>query len=209
MHIYNSKFTRKKTIILFPLLFIKYLPILWAIYKSTSKDLILQDISNRIKEYDIRSFAKLPYKINKLLGILWCIHNDTFYLPLLYYRLNYNIAEKISWCKKDNSTLMIYAKHIGANIIMHHPFSSIINAESIGDHFEFRNNLTIGNKDNDNTKIPRIGNNVVVGANVVIFGDITIGDNVKIGAGSVINKSIPSNCTVIGNPFRIINQKSN
>lgn len=209
MHIYNSKLTRRKTIILFPLLFLRYLPILWAIYNSSKKDIILQDISNRIKEYNMTTFAKLPYKINYLIGILWCIHNDVFYIPLLYYSLSYKIAEKVSWCKKDNSTLMIYAKHLGSNIIMHHPFSSIINAEFIGDNFEFRHNLTIGNKGNDNTKLPRIGNNVKVGANVVIFGDISIGDNVNIGAGSIINKSIPSNCTVIGNPFRIIKQSSN
>ena len=71
-------------------------------------------------------------------------------------------------------------------------------------NFEFRNNLTIGNKNNDNSQRPVIGNNVTVGANVVIFGDITIGNNETIGAGTIINKDIPDNCTVVGNPFKII-----
>ena len=41
-------------------------------------------------------------------------------------------------------------------------------------------------------------------ANVVIIGDIEIGDNVTIGAGSVVVKSVPSNCVIAGNPARII-----
>lgn len=43
-----------------------------------------------------------------------------------------------------------------------------------------------------------IGNNVELGANVVIIGDITIGNNVTIGAGSVVLDSIPDNALVVG-----------
>ena len=85
-----------------------------------------------------------------------------------------------------------------------HPFATVINAKSIGKNFQFRNSLTIGNKYNDNSKIPVIGNNVTVGANVVIIGDITIGDNVIIGAGCVVVKDVPSNVVVAGNPAKII-----
>lgn len=35
-------------------------------------------------------------------------------------------------------------------------------------------------------------------------GGITVGNKVIIGANSVVNKSIPENCTVVGNPFRKI-----
>lgn len=37
-----------------------------------------------------------------------------------------------------------------------------------------------------------------------VFGDITIGDNVTIGPMAVIVKNVPANCTVVGNPARII-----
>ena len=37
-----------------------------------------------------------------------------------------------------------------------------------------------------------------------MIGDIKIGNNVVIGAGSVVTKSVPDNCTVVGNPARII-----
>lgn len=48
-----------------------------------------------------------------------------------------------------------------------------------------------------------IGNNVELGANVVIIGDITIGNNVTIGAGSVVLDSIPDNALVVGEKARV------
>ena len=51
-----------------------------------------------------------------------------------------------------------------------------------------------------------IGDNVYIGPNVSIVGDVTIGDNVTIGAGSVIVKDVPSNVTVAGNPAKVISE---
>jgi serine O-acetyltransferase len=101
-------------------------------------------------------------------------------------------------CKIFRSTKIL------GGLMCYHPFATVINAKSIGKNFQFRNGLTIGNTFNDNTKIPVIGDNVVVGANVVIIGDIIIGDNVIIGAGSVVVKDVPSNVVVAGNPAKII-----
>lgn len=96
---------------------------------------------------------------------------------------------------------------IGGGLVVYHPFASVINAKKIGENFEFRNGLTIGNKHNDNNLIPTIGNNVVVGANVTIIGDISVGNNVVIGAGTVIVKSVPDNSIVVGNPAKILEKK--
>lgn len=49
-----------------------------------------------------------------------------------------------------------------------------------------------------------IGNNVWLGANVIILKGVTIGDNTIIGAGSVVSKSIPENVIACGNPCKII-----
>ena len=101
-------------------------------------------------------------------------------------------------CKVFKST------KIKGGLACYHPFASVINAKSIGKNFEFRNSITIGNKGNDNRLIPIIGNNVKVGANACVIGDITIGDNVLIGAGAVVVKDVPSNVVVAGNPARVI-----
>jgi serine O-acetyltransferase len=47
---------------------------------------------------------------------------------------------------------------------------------------------------------PVIGNNVWIGPNSIIVGNINIGNNVLIAPGSYINFNVPDNCLVIGNP---------
>ncbi len=49
-----------------------------------------------------------------------------------------------------------------------------------------------------------VGENTFIGANSTIIPGITIGKNCIIGAGSVILKNIPDNCTVVGNPGKIV-----
>ena len=50
----------------------------------------------------------------------------------------------------------------------------------------------------------RIGNNVWIGFDSIILPGITIGQNSIIGARSVVRENVPANCTVAGNPARII-----
>ena len=56
-----------------------------------------------------------------------------------------------------------------------------------------------------------IGDNVSLGANVIIIGPVHVGNNVTIGAGSVVVKDIPGNCVAVGNPCKpikfIVNEK--
>lgn len=51
-----------------------------------------------------------------------------------------------------------------------------------------------------------IGNRVFIGAGATILPNVTIGDDVIIGSGSVVNRDIPSNSVVVGNPARIISR---
>ena len=47
-----------------------------------------------------------------------------------------------------------------------------------------------------------------IGTSVTILAGVKIGKNSVIGAGSVVTKDVPENCTVIGNPAKILEPKS-
>ena len=51
-----------------------------------------------------------------------------------------------------------------------------------------------------------IGNNVWLGAGVIVMPGVTIGDNSVIGAGSVVTRDIPSNVVAFGNPCKVFRE---
>ena len=96
------------------------------------------------------------------------------------------------------------AATIGRRFTIHHGYAVVINKFVVaGDDFTIRHAVTIGNRGPNSLACPVIGNNVELGANVVIVGDITIGNNVTIGAGSVVLDSIPDNALVVGEKARV------
>ena len=160
---------------------------------------IQQDIERTIA---VRGCKVNPDTIQKKFHHLMLYYPE--YAHIFFWRINARYHPWKSQFVKDFNCKIFGSSKIEGGLMCYHPFATVINAKSIGKNFQFRNSLTVGNKFNDNSKIPVIGNNVVVGANVVIIGDITIGDNVIIGAGSVVVKDVPSNVVIAGNPAKII-----
>jgi len=62
------------------------------------------------------------------------------------------------------------------------------------------------NKDNIETII---GNDVWIGANVVVMKGVSISDGAIIGASSVVTKDVPAYSIVVGNPARVIKYRYN
>lgn len=67
---------------------------------------------------------------------------------------------------------------------------------NIGKNAIIRQNVTIGDKSDNDIGLSYIGDNVEIGANSCIIGNIRIGENVTIGAMSLINKNVPNNSVV-------------
>ena len=53
-----------------------------------------------------------------------------------------------------------------------------------------------------------IGENVWIGAGVIVVPGVHIGKNSVIGAGSVVTKDIPENVVAVGNPCRVLREIS-
>lgn len=152
---------------------------------------------------DLRAIEhQLNIKLPIFLQLLYQPHNNRYFRCVFYNRIGPMWDLLISWYRPGDKYFCIpFSTKIGSGLRYAHPYSTILNAESIGDNFSCIHCTTIGKKDD---KRPRIGNNVTVGCHVAIIGDITIGNNVTIGAGSVVVKDVPDNAVVVGNPARII-----
>ena len=50
----------------------------------------------------------------------------------------------------------------------------------------------------------KIGRDCWIGSGVIILPGVEIGDGTVIGAGSIVTKSVPSNCVAVGNPCKVI-----
>lgn len=134
-------------------------------------------------------------------GFLYLLVFEKSYRNIFYHRIG-KCKFLFSIILHELETFKIgYDTKIGRGFLGVHPYATFVNAYSIGDNVCVKNSVTIGV---NNGRRPIIGNNVVINVNSVIIGDITIGNNVVIGAGTVLTKSVPDNCVVVGNPAYIL-----
>lgn len=139
-----------------------------------------------------------------LADLIWIIHIDKYFKTLFFHRTKRNKLSRLFFSGNRNCFIIPYDVEIGSNFTYSHPYGTIINAKKIGYNFHCKHLTTIGNKNDDESQRPVIGNNVYLGASVNIIGPIVIGNNVIVGAGTTVTKSIPDNTTVIGNGCRFI-----
>ncbi len=95
---------------------------------------------------------------------------------------------------------------IGTGVFIDHGMGVVIGETAeIGDDCTLYHGVTLGGKESGK-RHPTLGENVVVGAGAKVLGNILIGNNVRIGAGSVVLRDVPSDCTVVGIPGRLVHK---
>jgi serine acetyltransferase len=170
---------------------------------------------SRLKRDFARRFSKEAFQSNSRIWKWHYYYSSPQYRTLLFYRMHkackVRILTKIfGFFYKASSTrsgVEFSTSLLGGGVIMPHWGRLILNAESIGNDLYVFHNVTVGN--DYQTGRPTIGNNVFIGINSVVLGNIRIGDNVVIGACSFVREDIPSNTLVAGNPAKVIKNIGN
>ncbi|MBQ7140381.1 MAG: serine O-acetyltransferase [Bacilli bacterium] len=124
-----------------------------------------------------------------------------------YLKKHYFIARYISERAKRKNGIEIHpGARIGKGLFIDHGMGVVI-----GETAEIKDNVTIyqgvtlgGTGKEQGKRHPTIENNVMISTGAKILGSFTVGENSKIGAGSVVLKSVPKNCTVVGIPGKIV-----
>lgn len=108
--------------------------------------------------------------------------------------------------------------HLGKNIYINSNVTFVDDDHIyIGDYTMFAPNVTLATaahpilpslrRQGYQYNLPiHIGQNVWIGAGVIVMPGVTIGDNSVIGAGSVVTNDIPANSVAMGTPCRVIRE---
>ena len=172
-----------------------FFPHLVLFFFSKKRDVIIADLYSRSEEK--------PQQFSSILSDLAVrLFNDRYFRTLFYFRESGFFAKflRIFYPREKYFIIDINTK-LGKGVQLAHPYSTILNAERIGDNLYINHLVTVGEKDR---RRPVIGNDVQLHANCCIIGGVKIGDRAIIGAGAVVVKDVPSDCFAVGNPARII-----
>ena len=119
---------------------------------------------------------------------------------------------KIKLTKLTNKThiQIPITTQIGEGFYIGHLGRIIINPSAkLGKNINIATGVTIGQENRGKRKgSPTIGNEVWIGTNAVIVGNVKIGNDVLIAPLTFVNFDVPDHSIVIGNPGKIIHKEN-
>lgn len=119
----------------------------------------------------------------------------------------YTLARVISQVSRFFTGIEIHpGAQIGDRLFIDHGMGVVIGETCIiGDDVVIYQGVTLGGTGKEKGKRhPTIGNNVVIGSGSKVLGSFSVGNNSSIGSNAVVLREVPDNCTVVGNPGRIV-----
>ena len=181
-----------KKIILFPLL----TPHLVCYFLSKSKHIIDEDVEAWRK---YRKNLREGSHIGNLISLLVSQKDfrAQFYLRIGRARVLLRLL------LPDIKCYSFEGCEIGGGWVLMHGFGVVLNGGAkIGRNCTMYHGVTVGTI--DMKTFPVVGDNVFIGADAKILGNIHVGDNVKIGAGAIVVEDVPDHCTVVGQKATVI-----
>jgi serine O-acetyltransferase len=114
------------------------------------------------------------------------------------YRVMYRMVEYVGGIS------LPYSMPVGRRVRIWHHSGIVINARSVGDDVQIRQNTTVGVISIEKAReIPTIGHRVDIGCGACILGGVTVGDDCTIGANAVVTVDVPPHSMAFGIPARI------
>ncbi|MFV0380326.1 MAG: serine O-acetyltransferase EpsC [Anaerorhabdus sp.] len=119
------------------------------------------------------------------------------------------ISRLISQLGRFLTGIEIHPKaNIGKGLFIDHGMGVVIGETSIiKNNVKIYHGVTLGAvKNTEDKRHPTIMDDVIIGANATVLGNITIGENSTIGAGAVVVKDVPPNSVATGIPAKVVNK---
>lgn len=177
--------------------FILFSPHLFLFLAASNKEAIVADLYSRSDHKRTEGLLMLSDLSERLF-------RDRYFRTLFYFRTSGIFSKFLRvFYPREKFFIIDVNTKLGKGVQLAHPYSTILNAEIIGENVYINHLVTVGEK---NGKRPIIGNNVQLHAGAIVIGDIKIGDDVIVGAGTVVTKDVPSSAVVVGNPARILSR---
>lgn len=172
------------------------------LYRTFLRKNLIRSLVLDSKRYGSRNFFRIflkdpRFRVNFWLRMGCYLHRRKFISNKLICR---HIKNKLLVKYSFDTTFDL---QVGYGLRIVHIGSIVIHGNcTIGRNFTILNNVTLGQKNRQSTDVPKVGNNVYIGASTIVLGGIHIEDNVTIGALSLVNKSICRGAIVAGSPAR-------
>lgn len=172
--------------------------------------LFMYSMSNRqkIKEDLCREIEYMPFKRPGFFALNYALLFIKPYRSVFRYR---TVQQKpwlvlFSWLTPKPLPGIEIDGQIEGGVLLYHKMGCVLSPYKAGKNLTVSQGVTVGkgNRSENGFNAPIIGDNVRLCTNAVVFGGINIGNNVIVGAGTVLNKSVPDDCTVVGNPAHIV-----
>lgn len=128
----------------------------------------------------------------------------------LWERGQSDLAQKLHNCITHALHVSIHPSATigGALFIDHGTGVTVGEGVIIDEDVSMLQEVTLGSLLDGSVGTPRIGRGVLLSAGATVLGNVEIGDFAKIGAGSLVLTSVPSGCTAVGVPARLVGRTS-
>lgn len=170
-------------------------------------------MGDKMKKYKADYYRMTGAHFHGFYGFIQCLlrHNLAYMYWFRKYQEKPSVFKRIMLYRiTKRCGLEISPKaRVGAGLYLGHPYNITVGENVvIGKNVNLHKGCTIGRTNRGNSGSPKIGNQVYIGINATIVGNIVIGDDVLIAPNSYVNFDVPSHSVVIGNPGKIHSKKN-